>query len=129
MPFKVRFQGKTRYEGFRHKTRVDCFVTFEEREPYYPLAKEYFLKKQAGYQGYEVLMSEPWLAEQPHVVGEALIHQHYFSAKGLSLLEPSSRLVDESPPDRAPDVINEDVRIWITRTELPLRQQDAIGEA
>ena len=104
-------------------------MTFEEREPYYPLAKEYFLEIYAGYQGHEVLKSEPWLAEQTHVVGEALIHQHYFSAKGLSLLEPSSRLVDESPPDRAPDVINEDVRIWITRTELPLRQQDAIGEA
>jgi hypothetical protein len=63
------------------------------------------------------------------VVGEALIHEHYFSEKGLSLLEPSSLLVDESPPDREPDVIDEDVRIWITRTELPLRQQDAIGEA
>jgi hypothetical protein len=78
--------------------------------------------------GHEVLKNEPRLAEQPHVVGEALVQKHYFAPRGLILSEPEPRQVlDEAPPERDPDATHEDVRIWITRTELPLPRADAAG--
>jgi hypothetical protein len=36
---------------------------FGEREPHYPLAREYFLEKQAPYQGHEALKNDLWLAK------------------------------------------------------------------
>jgi len=121
MPYRIHCYGVTRFPDVRHRTRVDCFVMFDHREPYYPLAREYFLEKEAPYQGHEVLKNEPRLAEQPHVVGEALVQRHYFAPQGLVLLEPSSRQVlGEAPPEREPDAVHDDVRIWVTRMELPL---------
>jgi hypothetical protein len=90
---------------------------FDRREPYFPLARDYFVGKHPL--GTEVLKNEPWLAEQPHVVGEALVQRYYFEREGLVLGDPSSsQVLDQPPPDREPDAVHDDVRIWITRKEL-----------
>ena len=58
--------------------------------------------------------------------GEALVQEHYFAPQGLVLLEPNShQVLDEAPPETEPDAVRDDVRIWVTRTELPLTRADA----
>ena len=81
-----------------NRTRVDCFIMFDQCEPYYSLAKEDLLEKHPR----EVLDHTPWLEEQPHVVGEALLQKLYFAPKRLVLLEPNSHqgVLDEAPLEK-----------------------------
>ena len=71
----------------------------------------------------ELLLST---AEQGKVWEKALVQEHYFAPQSLVLLEPNShQVLDEAPPEREPDAVRDDVRIWVTRTELPLTRADA----
>ena len=80
---------------------------FDKREPHFPVARDYFVGSHPLRS--EVIKNEPWLAEQAHVVGEALIQRYYFEREGLVLMDPSSsQVLDQPPPDREPDAVHDD---------------------
>lgn len=96
----------------KKQRQVKCFVAFENPESHYKAAADYFVWRYAD--GEAALKGEPWLAKQPHVIGEALIVCDYFMPLSIRLRQPNSSVVPISEiPSRAPEFQNGNTRIWV----------------
>jgi hypothetical protein len=98
---------------------VRCFAVFEDARPYFALARHHYAWKFPP-DGTEALKKDPSLAENERFVGEALVHHLYFSPRAIRFKEAFTEYLVfcriPEIPDRAPDVTEGEVRIWIERT-------------
>lgn len=93
-----------------------CIVVFDNPSEHYPIAERYFEMKYERQDGRDVLAREPWLAEQFHFVGEALIYDLYFRERMIRLHDANSVIeFNAKLPDRVPDASRNDVKVWIEK--------------